>query len=109
MTHGPLTIWLVIGALALGTYLIRFSFIGLIGNRRMPDWVLRHLRYTPVAVMPALVAPLVLFPRATGGEPDPARMAAALATVLAGAATRSVPVAIVAGGVTLYAGLWLVG
>ncbi len=109
MTLDPVTIWAVIAALAVGTYLIRLSFLGLIGDRRLPGWVLRHLRYTPVAVMPALVAPLVLFPRATAGEPDPARLAAACATVLAGALTKSVPAAILAGGVTLYAGLWLLG
>lgn len=107
MMRDPATVWLVIAVMAAGCYAIRFSFLGLIGDRRLPGWVLRHLRYTPVAVMPALVAPLVLFPRATGGEPDPARLAAAFATVLAGALTKSVPVAILAGGAVLYGGLWL--
>lgn len=74
-------IWAIIVVLGLGTYLIRFSFLGLVGDRRMPDWVLRHLRYTPVAVLPGLVAPLVLWPQATGGETDPVRLAAALATL----------------------------
>ena len=67
------TIWLIIPAMAVGTYLIRLSFLGLLGERKMPDWVLRHLRYTPVAVIPGLVAPLVIWPQATGGEMDPAR------------------------------------
>lgn len=101
------TVWIVTAALAVGTYLIRFSFLGLIGNRRLPEWVLRHLRYTPVAVMPALVAPLVLFPAATGGTPDPARLLAAAATVAAGLLARNVLAAILAGGVTLYLALWL--
>lgn len=101
------TVWIVTAALAAGTYLIRFSFLGLIGNRRLPEWVLRHLRYTPVAVMPALVAPLVLFPAATGGTPDPARLLAAAATVAAGLLARNVLAAILAGGVTLYLALWL--
>ncbi len=107
MTLDSTVVWIVIAALAVGTYLIRFSFIGLIGNRPLPEWLLRHLRYTPVAVMPALVAPLVLFPAATGGEPDPARLAAASATILVGILTRSVFGAILAGGCTLYLGLWL--
>lgn len=107
MTLDSTVVWIVIAALAVGTYLIRFSFIGLIGNRPLPAWLLRHLRYTPVAVMPALVAPLVLFPAATGGEPDPARLAAASATILVGILTRSVFGAILAGGCTLYLGLWL--
>ena len=75
------TIWTVIVVLGIGTYLIRFSFLGLVGDRKMPDWVLRHLRYTPVAVLPGLVAPLAVWPAATGGDPDPARMAAALVTL----------------------------
>ena len=64
------TIWGVILALGAGTFLIRFSFLGLIGRKPMPEWVLRHLRYTAVAVLPGLVAPLVLWPAATGGEPE---------------------------------------
>jgi branched-subunit amino acid transport protein len=103
----PATVWTVIAALAAGSYLIRFSFLGLIGNRPLPPWVLRHLRYTPVAVIPALVTPLVLFPAATGGEPDPARLLAAGATILAGLATRNVLAAILSGGAVLYLGLWL--
>ena len=53
--------------LGLGTYLIRFSFIGLVGDRQLPPSAMRMLRYVPVAVMPGLVAPLVVWPQATGG------------------------------------------
>ena len=70
-------IWTIIILAGIGTYLIRFSFLGIVGNRKMPDWLLRHLRYTPVAVLPGLVAPLALWPTATGGDIDPARLAAA--------------------------------
>lgn len=107
MRLDPATVWIVIAALASGSYLIRFSFLGLIGNQPLPPWVLRHLRYTPVAVIPALVTPLVLFPAATGGEPDPARLFAAGVAILAGLATRNVLAAILAGGAALYLGLWL--
>ena len=106
MTIDPQSVWITIAALAVGTFLIRFSFLGLVGNRPLPPWVLRHLRYTPVAVIPALVTPLVLWPAATGGEPDAARLLAAGATVLAGVLTRSVFAAILAGGAALYLGLW---
>ena len=106
MTIDPQSVWITIAALAVGTFLIRFSFLGLVGNRPLPPWVLRHLRYTPVAVIPALVTPLVLWPDATGGEPDAARLLAAGATVLAGVLTRSVFAAILAGGAALYLGLW---
>lgn len=95
-------IWTVMIALGLGTFLLRFSFLGMIGSRQMPGWALRLLRYTPVAVMPGLVAPLVLWPAATGGETDPARLTAALVTLAAGVLTRNVLAAICFGAAALY-------
>lgn len=103
------TIWLVIAALGLGSYGFRFVFIGLIGDRQLPQWVLRHLRYTAVAVLPGLVAPLVLWPPATGGSPDAARLCAALVTIVTGLATRSVLLSIALGAASLYLGLYLLG
>ncbi|MBK4216541.1 AzlD domain-containing protein [Paracoccus caeni] len=103
-----LTIWIIIVLLGIGTYLIRWSFLGALGNRPMPAWVLRMLRYTPVAVLPALVAPLVMWPQATGGEPDVARLAAAAATLGVGVLTKSVIWAILAGGCTLFGLLYLI-
>ena len=102
-------VWTVIVLLGIGTFLIRFSFLGIIGNRRMPPFVLRLLRYTPVAVMPGLVAPLILWPAATGGALDPARLLAALATVAVGVVTRSVIWAMLGGAVVLYGSLALLG
>ncbi len=101
------TLWVVIVALGLGTYLIRFSFLGLLGNRPLPEWLVRCLRYTAVAVLPGLVAPAVLWPQATGGDTDPARLAAALVTLAVGIIWRSLIGAILAGGCTLYAMLWV--
>ncbi|MFC2966602.1 AzlD domain-containing protein [Acidimangrovimonas pyrenivorans] len=109
MTMSETHIWLIIIGMGIGTFLIRFSFLGIIGDRKLPEWVLRHLRYTPVAVMPGLVAPLVIWPQATGGDPDPARMAAAVATVAIGVATRNVMAAIFGGAGVLYLVMWLVG
>lgn len=96
-------IWTIIIVLGIGTYLIRFSFLGLIGGKDLPDWVLRHLRYTAVAVLPGLVSPLVLWPAATQGEVDPPRLSAALVTFAVGLLTRNAIAAILAGGVTLFA------
>ena len=101
--------WIVTVGLGLGTYAIRFSFLGMLGNRPLPGWMVRCLRYTAVAILPALVAPAVLWPAATEGQPDPARLMAAVATILAGFLTRSMMAAIAAGGASLFAGLWLFG
>lgn len=105
MITGDYNVWAIIAVLGLGTFLIRFSFIGLIGDRKMPEWVLRHLRYTPVAVIPGLVAPLVIWPAATGGETDPARLLAALATITVGYLTKNFFLAILAGAGVLYLAL----
>ena len=97
----------MIALVGLGSYGLRFVFIGLIGQRALPEWLLRHLRYTAVAVLPALVAPLVVWPAATGGSLDAPRLAAALVTVAAGLMTRSVLLSITLGAATLYLGLYL--
>jgi len=96
-------LWLVIVGLAIGSFGLRFVFLGLVGNRQMPEWLLRHLRYTAVAILPALVAPLVVWPAATGGQTDPARLGAALATVAVGILTRSVFAGLATGVGTLFA------
>lgn len=105
MNYSAAEIWTIIGVMGIGTFLIRFSFLGLIGDRPMPQFVLRLLRYTPVAVLPAMVAPLVLWPAATDGQFDPVRMLAAMATVAVGLWSRNVLWAIFAGALTLYAAM----
>ncbi|MFN3938164.1 MAG: AzlD domain-containing protein [Gemmobacter sp.] len=102
MSYSALEIWAIILGLGLGTFALRFSFLGLIGGRAIPPRIQRLLRYTPVAVIPGLVAPLVLWPAATGGVPDAPRLAAAAAAVLVGLALRNVLVAIFTGIATLY-------
>ena len=109
MNYSEATIWTVIAIIGVGTYLIRFSFLGLVGNRQMPDWVLRHLRYTPVALLPGLVAPLVMWPTANGGEPDPIRLAAAAATVALAWWTKNMLAGAASGAATLASLLWIFG
>lgn len=109
MNLSDATIWGIIAVMGVGTYLIRFSFLGLVGDREMPDWVLRHLRYTPVAILPGLVAPLVVWPEATGGEPDPIRFAAAIVTVLVAWWRKSMLLGASAGALTLFGLLQVAG
>lgn len=108
MTPDKTTLWIVIIGLALGSFALRFVFIGFVGDRPLPPWLLRHLRYTAVAILPALVTPLVIWPAATNGEPDPARLAAAAVTLVVGFLTKNVLAAIFSGAATLYALLYLV-
>ena len=103
------TIWIIIVGLAVGSYALRFTFIGLVGDRPMPPWLLRHLRYTAVAILPALIAPLVVWPAATEGQPDIPRMSAAAVALSVGILTKNVLAAIFTGAATLYILLYLVG
>ncbi len=76
--------WLLTAGLGIGTYLIRFSFLGLLGGRTLPQWLLMHLKYVGASVFPAMITPLVLWPEATGGQVDPARLIAAAAAFVVG-------------------------
>ena len=102
-----LTLWTVIIGLGIGSFLLRFTFLGFVGDRPLPDWLRRHLRYTAVAILPALCAPLVVY-SGDGGATDPARIIAAIATLLIGALTRNVFAAIATGAATLLALVYLV-
>lgn len=95
-------LWFIIIALGLGSFAIRFVFLGVVGDRAMPPWVLRHLRYTAVAILPAMVAPLVIWPAETGGETDAGRLLAAFVTFAVGYGTKNVFWAMIAGGATLF-------
>ena len=95
----------IIFAIGIGTYLVRLSFIGVVGDRVMPDWALVPLRFVAPAVLAALIAPAVLLSDgaldlAPGSNP---RAIAALVALLLAWKTRSVPVVIAAGMVTVWA------
>ena len=100
-------LWIVIIVMGAGSFGLRFLFLGLVGDSAMPDWLLRHLRYTAVTVMPALVAPLVIWPTATNGEPDPLRLMAAGAALIVGYLGKSLYGAMAAGTAVMIAGAWL--
>jgi len=103
------TLWTVIIVLGIGSFGLRFVFTGLVGDRAMPDWLLRHLRYTAVAILPALVAPQVVWPAATDGVFDVPRAVAAAVTMTVGLVTKNVLAAILSGAATLYGLLYLLG
>ncbi len=55
-----MTIWLIMIGLAIGTFLIRASFIILIGERQLPPLLSRSLRFVPASILSALVLPQIL-------------------------------------------------
>ncbi len=47
--------WLVVAGLTIGTFLIRYSFIGVFANRDLPPWLERSLKLMVPAIFAAIV------------------------------------------------------
>ncbi|MEN8234592.1 MAG: AzlD domain-containing protein [Actinomycetota bacterium] len=89
----------IIVTIGVGTYLLRLSFVGIIGTRPMPDWAMVPLRFVAPSVLAALVAPAVLL-REGVIDLAPAtnpRALAALVALLVAWKTKNVAAVIVAG------------
>lgn len=107
MTYSQSEIWFIIAVMAVGTFAIRFSFLGLIGANAIPPLIERMLRFTPVAVLPGMVAPLVLWPTGTGGDPTLLHFVAAAAALGVAYKTRKVVWGMIAGCVVFFGPLAL--
>jgi branched-subunit amino acid transport protein len=93
---------MIILGLMIITGLIRYSFLGLLQGRELPPRVRTALGFVPATVLPALVAPMIVFaPKSDALAPDtvaePHRLLAALIALVAGMATRNMLAAILAG------------
>ncbi|OAM91282.1 AzlD domain-containing protein [Termitidicoccus mucosus] len=101
-----LLLFLGLGAV---TFLMRLSFIGLLGKRDLPERFRTALHFVPLAVFTAIIVPEVLMPGgqltfAVSGEP---RITAAIAAVIVAAFTRRVLPTIAAGMGVLWLLRWL--
>lgn len=75
--------WVIIIALAAGTYAMRVVPILAYGRISMPGWLERFLRHVPAAALTALIVPGVLYVhRETSYELAPARILAAAVALL---------------------------
>jgi branched-subunit amino acid transport protein len=100
---------LVVAAIGVGTYLIRLSFIGILGTRRLPPVLERALEFIAPAVLAALVVPAVVRPEGTVDlSPDNLKLFAALAAAAVAWATRNVLATIATGLSMLWLLDWLV-
>jgi branched-subunit amino acid transport protein len=54
-------LWVVIAGAAAVTFMLRVSFIALLGRTGMPPSVERALRFVPAAVLTAFVIPLLIY------------------------------------------------
>ena len=54
---------MLIAGMMLVTFGVRYSSLAIIGRLQLSDWIVRSLRYVPVAVLTAISAPEVLMPQ----------------------------------------------
>lgn len=95
--------WLVMLIAGALTFLIRLSFILLVGRREIPPWLRRTLRFVPPAVLTAIIIPEILLP---GGVFDfslgNARLLAGLLAAVIAWRTRNTILTILAGMLALW-------
>lgn len=100
--------WLLIIALALGTWSMRSWPIILHGHVPHPPWLERLLKHVPVAALTALVVPGALYlHQGSTYTFAPARTIAAVLALLAAWRTKNVLVTLVVGMGALWAGQWV--
>ncbi len=95
--------WAIVTLIGIGTFGLRASFVGFLGDARFPDTLKRALRFVPAAVLTAIVVPEVLRPAGpidlTVGNPR--WLAASVALVVAWK-TRNIGLTMAAGLVALW-------
>lgn len=97
------TIWLIMAAAGLLTYLTRLSFIALIDHWEMPPLVRSGLRFVPPAVLSAIIFPELFYREGIlnigiGNY----RLIAGLIAALVGWKTRNIFLTIASGMAVLY-------
>jgi branched-subunit amino acid transport protein len=100
--HTQGSIWVMIAVIGVGTFLIRVSFLAVLGRvERVPPLVERILRLIPAAVLAALIVPSLTHPQ---GDFDPTtvRMAAGLLAGVTAWKTRNVLATMVVGMGSLW-------
>lgn len=99
--------WLLILALAFGTWAMRSLPIMLHGHVPHPPWLERLLKYVPVAAMTALAVPGVLYLKQNGAyQFAPERTVAAIVALFVALRTRNVLATLSVGMVTLWVAQW---
>ncbi|HEY3312504.1 MAG TPA: AzlD domain-containing protein [Anaerolineales bacterium] len=80
-----MSIWIVMIVLGLLTFAIRFSFISMLEHINMPRNFIRALRFVPIAVLSAIIAPeLAYYNNALAiSLTNPRLLAGILATIVA--------------------------
>jgi len=103
--------WAVVLGLAVGTFLIRYSFIGLFADRDMPAWLDRALKLMVPGIFAAIVCSgVVIVGGEVAGWDDWPRYAAAVLGFVAALLTRgNILVTLGVGMAALHGLPWLAG
>ncbi len=103
-------IWAAIFIVAFITYLERAAFVLLLSHWQLPDWFVRALRFVPVAVFPALIAPLFFISDGalTINPANPRIIGGAIATAVAWR-SKNLLATIVVGMLAYWAAAALIG
>ena len=102
-----MSLWLAILAAGLGTFLIRYSFIGAAGRFGAPAWFRRMLRFVPIAALTALICPdLLLEAGALDADFADPRLFAGLAAAAVAWRTRNIFLTIGIGMLVLWGLQW---
>ena len=101
--------WTVVLGLALGTFLIRYSFIGLFADKDMPAWLERALKLMVPAIFAAIVfSGVAMVGGEVAGWAHWPRYAAAVIGLIAAIATRGNMLITLGAGLAALHGLpWL--
>jgi len=103
-----MNIWLTMLLAGLVTFIIRLSFIQIIGHRSIPPLLQRALRLVPPAVLTAIIFPEVFL---SSGHLDlsfgNARLLAGLLATLVAWRTRNAVLTIVVGMLSVWLFTWL--
>lgn len=99
-----MSLWIAMIATGLATFLIRLSFIALLGHLKMPEIATRALRFVPPAVLSAIIFPeLFRYGGAWDLSLSNVRLLAGLIAALVAYRTKNVVWTILAGMLSLYA------
>ena len=103
MTRSTAELWLIIAAIAAGTFAMRLSFVAWMGRMGAPRWLTRTVRFIPPAVLAALITPAVLdFDAAASTGALAVPTAAAALALLVACRTRSLLLPIATGMAVLW-------
>ena len=99
----------LIGAMAIITFLIRYSLLALSSRIQLPPRIIEALAYLPPAILTAIVVPAVLMP--TGDKIvlsyTNAKLIGAIAAILIGWRTQNLLATIIGGMLTFFMWQWL--